>query len=118
MPETLLTRGGETAQSIGTGVTRNTPVNTVGYSTLVVQAELTGAATGDLGVTVQPYEADNASIAPHAIPPVQSVGPTLSAGKVYYYGQWDVQALEQVNIALKNNNAGTQTINRWSWRLQ
>jgi len=46
------------------------------------------------------------------------VGPTLSGGKVYYYGQFDVQALEKVRVRITNNNVASQTIDRWSWRLQ
>jgi hypothetical protein len=119
MPDpVLLTRGSESAQAISNGANRDTDVFCGGDATLVVQAELTAGAAGDLAVQVLPFEADNATVAPIAVPPTQSVGPTLAAGKSYYYGQFDVQALEKVRIRITNNNAAPQTINRWSWRLQ
>ena len=118
MPDAqLLTRAIETAIAIGAGGIRNTDIYCQGDATLVVQVEMTGAAIGDLTVAVQPFEADNLTVAPISIPPVQFVGPTLNAGKVYYYAQYDIQALEKARIAITNNNAGAQTINRWSWRL-
>jgi hypothetical protein len=68
-------------------------------------------------VQVQPYEADNSTIMPIAMPPANSVGPTLSGGKVYYYAEFDVMALEKVRLRITNNNAGTKTLNSASWRL-
>lgn len=117
MPDALLTRGSEVAQSILTTANRDTDIPCGGDTTLTVQVDMNGTASGDLAVSVFPFEADNATVAPIAIPVLRSTGPTLAAGKVYYYAQFDVQALERVRIRITNNNAGTQTINRWSWRL-
>jgi hypothetical protein len=127
MAEYLLTRGKIEAQAIGAGgnVDLGNPVtpggvNVVpcgGDSTLVIEVDMTGGANGDLGLQVNPYEADDATIMPIAVPQVQGVGPTLNGGHVYQYAQFDVTGLEYVRVRITNNNAGGQTITRASWRL-
>jgi len=90
-----------------------------GDSTLVVMVDMTGGAAGDLALQVNPIEADNTTVVPEALPPVQQpvTNPTLSGGHVFMYQQFDVSALEYVRIRITNNNAGAQTITRASWRL-
>jgi hypothetical protein len=88
-----------------------------GDSTLVVEVDMTGGAVGDLTVAVNPYEADDATVMPIAVPQVQGVGPTLVGGHVYQYAQFDVTGIEYVRVRITNNNAGGQTITRASWRL-
>ena len=121
----LLTKGVTTAQAItgGGGVydllgPEGPPkINCEGDSTLVVQVDMTGAASGDLTTAVNPYEADGATLNAVALPVVQSTGPTFAGGKVMYYGQYDVSGVDAVRIRLTNANAGGQTISRASWRL-
>lgn len=124
-PGNLLDRGKTEAQAIagGGGVfdlvgPGNTPIiQCEGVSTLVVQADMTGAANADLAVAVTPYEADGATISGVPVPVVQSQGPTLAAGHVYFYGQYDVTGVDAVRVRLTNANVGAQTITRASWRL-
>lgn len=121
----LLNRGKITGQAIaGGGGTydmlgpRGTAlIDCEGASTLIIEADMTGAANGDLAVQVNPYEVDQATIMPIAVPKVQDVGPTLNGGNVYYYGQFDVTGIDAVRVRLTNANVGAQTINRASWRL-
>jgi hypothetical protein len=86
-------------------------------STLVVEADMTGAVNGDLGVAVQPYEVDGVTLLGVNLPTVQNVGPTFAGGRVTQFSQYDVTAIDKVRITLTNNNAGAQTVTRASWRL-
>ena len=120
----LLTKGVVSAQAIGAGATYTMlgpeglpKINCEGDSTLVVQADMTGGAGTDLAVSVFPYVADGATLSGVALPIVGSTGPTLAGGHVYYYAQCDLSAVDAIQIQIKNNNAGGQTITRASWRL-
>jgi len=114
----LLTRGKlqPDGSSIGTGATLSQTVNVSGVDELVVLVDMTGAANGDLAVTVVPVEADNATVMALPLTAQASSGPTFGSGKVQYYGKFDVSAFEFVQVQIKNNNAGTQTLTRASWR--
>ncbi|SRR6266516_863123 len=127
MPEPqLLTRGKVEAQAIAPAANFDLPgqqgdarIWCGGDSTLIVEVDMTAGAAGDLGVQVNPYEADGVTIVPVALPVVQQFGtnPTLSGGHDYYYAQYDVTGLEQVRVRITNNNVAGQTITRASWRL-
>ena len=115
----LLTRGRvePDGTSVGAGVTVTEDVNVAGNTELVVMADMNGAVAGDLVPTVLPYEADNVTLMPLPLTPITAQGPTFASGKVYYQGRFDVDAVERVQIQIKNNNAGAQTLNRASWRV-
>lgn len=125
MPDAqLLTRGKVEGAAIANGATTilqgpsgTNMIHCEGDSTLVLEVDMTGGATGDLVIAVQPFEADGATIMPIPVPQVQGVGPTLNGGHVYQYGQWDVSGLDAVQVRVTNNNAAPQTITRASWRL-
>jgi len=104
--------------SLATTVQTTYDVEVAGTDWITVQGDLTGAANGDLGVTVTPFEEDNVTLT--ALPLTEAVkqGPTVSGGHVYYYGKFDVTGIGRVRIAWKNNNAGTQTLTRGSWRTR
>lgn len=117
---TLLTRGAlqPAGTAIGAGATLTTDVMCEGDSTLILEVDMTGTAAGDLGITVVPYESDNATLMTGLnLPVVQSNGPALSGGAVRYYAQIDVTGVERVQVQVKNNNVGAQTLTRSSWRL-
>lgn len=88
-----------------------------GDSELTVEVDMTGAATGDLIITCEPYAVGNTSVMPISLPPLNTVGPTLSGGHVYFVATFDVSGEDAVRVGIKNNNAGAQTITRASWRL-
>ena len=113
----LLTRGKQAGVAISNGANNDTDILCQGDSTLVIEADMTGGAAGDLTVQVLPFEADAATLMGVAIAPVTSTGPTLSGGHVYYAAQFDVTAYDKVRIRITNNNAAPQTITRSSWRL-
>lgn len=113
-----LNKGSQAGVAIaGGGANNDTDILCVDRSTLVVQVDMTGAAVGDLGVQLNPYEADNATIMPVSIPPIRTIGPNLSGGHDYFYAEYDVSGLDKVRLRITNNNAGAQTITRSSWRL-
>jgi hypothetical protein len=118
VPEALLNRAIIAGVAIGAGANNDQDIVIGGSSTLIAQVDMTGAATGDLTVSVLPFEADSTTIMPISMPVVQSVGPTLSAGHVYYYAQFDVTGLDKARLRINNANAGAQTITRASWKLQ
>jgi len=113
-----LTKGITTGQAINPASNYDQDIITQNWNTLVVEVDMTAGAAGDLVVSLFPFEGDNFTVMPIAIPPANSVGPSLSGGHDYYYGEFDVSSLDKARIRITNNNAGTQTINRWSWRLQ
>lgn len=113
----LLTRGKVEGQAIANGANYDFDVFCQGDSTLVIEADMTATAAPDLAILVQPYEADGATVMPVGVPKVQEVGPTLNGGHDYYYGQFDVTAVDRVRVRITNNNAAPQTITRAGWRL-
>jgi hypothetical protein len=115
--EGLLDRGKQAGVAINAAANNDTDLLTQGASTLVVEVDMTGGASGDLTVQVLPFQADAATLMGVAIAPVTATGPTLAAGHVYYTAQFDVTAYDKVRVRLTNNNVGAQTITRSSWRL-
>jgi len=116
----LLTRGQivPAGTSVGAGATVTADVNVNATDELVVEADMNGAVSGDLIPTVVPYESDNVTLMPNvSLTAMASTGPTFGGGKIGYFGRFDVTAFERVQIQLKNNNAGAQTMNRASWRV-
>lgn len=116
----LLTRGRVTGTpSIASGATSFLDVDCAGDSELTITADMAGAASGDLAITVVPYEGtDNTILLPNAaLPPIRSSGPTFAGASVSFEGNYDVSGVAKVRIIAKNNNAGAQILNRLSWRL-
>lgn len=115
--ETLLTRGKVTAVPLAPGASTTIDLLCGGDATLVVEAELTGAANGDLVISLRPFRSDGTLLASAPITAVRASGPTFSGGLVQYYGEFDVSSLDKVRITLQNQNVGAQTLNWASWRL-
>jgi hypothetical protein len=114
----LLTRGNATPGAIGATTTVNTDVDCAGDSKLTVLVEMTGAANGDLAVTVVPFESDNLTPQNNtALAAQRSTGPTFAGGVVQYEGEFDVSGFSKVRIQIRNTTAGALNINRASWRL-
>lgn len=105
------------AVSMATGTTQDIDVECPEHDVITVRAELTGTANADLSVVVTPYESDNATLSAQVVTTLRLVGPTVAAGKVTYFGQFDVQGFERVRVRFTNNNAGTQTLNHASVKL-
>lgn len=112
----LLTRGSAQGVSVGTTVNTDIALDCGGDGTLVVEADMSAGAAGDISVVVNPVTEPDGEIFPIAQPPLQSVGPTLVGGRTYFWGQWDVTAQQRVRIRITNNNVGTQSLD-YSWRL-
>ncbi len=113
-----LTRGKIQGQAINAAATVTMDVPCGGTDFVTVEADMTAAATGDMVVTVVAYEADGVTLQPTPLPAVAGVGyvSTLSGGHDYFIQQYNVQGIDKVQVQLKNNNAGAQTITRLSWR--
>jgi hypothetical protein len=114
----LLTKGRHTAVSLVTTATDVIDVDCEQDNELTVMADMNGAASGDLTVTVVPYEDDNITLLVNSpLPAIRSSGPTFGGSTVTFTGTYDVSGLTKVRLIAKNNNAGTQTLNRFSWKL-
>jgi hypothetical protein len=115
-----LTRNRITNQAIGAGATVTMDVPCGGTDFVTVEADMTGAANGDLAITVVPYEADGNTLMGQTLPPAGGVGyvPTFAGGRVTAVQQYNVQGIDKVQVQFKNNNVGAQTITRASWRTQ
>ncbi len=96
-------------QAIGTGATVNTDFDISDFDLATVIVSMTGAATGDLGITVYPFEEDEANV-PVAGLPVTAGTAVVSGGHVAQVLQVNVTGLKAIRVAVKNNNAGGQTI--------
>jgi|SRR5215471_11244145 len=103
--------------TLGAGLTQNVDVEVAGTSRFTVLGDLTGAAIGDLAVTVQPYFGDNVTLEGVVLSPLQVVANVLAGGHVSSYAEYDVTGLGRVRILAKNNNAGAQAL-KVSWRTQ
>jgi|SRR5215471_4364220 len=104
--------------TLATAASQTIDVEVAGVARLTVLGDLTGAAIGDLAVTVQPYFGDNVTLegvvlSPMYTPPAN----VLSGGHVSSYAEYDVTGLGRVRIFAKNNNAATQAL-KVSWRTQ
>lgn len=117
--EQLLTKG-KTAPGgipILTGATQNVDIITAGDDELNVSVDMTGAVIGDLTVAVYPFEGDNSTVMPVPLTPIYAPSPVVFAtGHCYYTAKFDVTGYQKVRLAIKNNNAGTQTL-VYNWNL-
>lgn len=105
----LLNRKAATGVSVATGVNTDVLLECGGNSTLVVEADMSADAAPDLAVVVQPVGEDG-EVYPLAQPAVQSIGPTLTGGRTYFWAQYDITAQQRVRVRLTNNNAGTKSL--------
>lgn len=110
----LLNRKSAQATAIGAGANSDLFIECGGNSTLVLEVDMSGGAAADLTVQVNPVSEDG-EIFPLAQPAVQSIGPTLVSGRVYFWGAWDVTAQQRVRVRITNNNVGAQAFD-YSWR--
>jgi hypothetical protein len=99
------------AQAIATGVTDSFDFDVSEFDNFTVLVSMTGAASADLVVAVQPIAIDGEVLPIPLVPAVTPAGPTFVTPDVYYCGQFDTHGLDQIRVTVKNANAGGQTIN-------
>lgn len=100
------------AQAINSGQTLTFDVDTSDFDNLTVVAQQTGAASGDLTVTVAPFETDGVTAFPLGLTAAVATGPTYDgSANVNYVGQFDLRGVQAVRVSVKNNNAAAKTIN-------
>ena len=98
--------------------TQNIDVEVAGVARLTILGDLTGAAIGDLAITVQPYFGDNVTLEAVVLSPMYTPPANVVAGgHVSSYAEYDVTGLGRVRILAKNNNVGAQAL-KVSWRTQ
>lgn len=97
-------------QAIATGATQSVIVDVSDFDNITVIASQTGAATGDITLTVQPVEEDGVTVIPAVLPAALAGTAVLSGGHVSVVNQYDLRGLRQVQINVKNNNAGAETV--------
>lgn len=99
------------ASAIGAGVTAAADVDVSDFDNISVLVSMTAAVIGDLIVTVYGFDVGGNV---HLIPLSPSPAPqaqVISAGAALAAVQYDLRGIDTVRIAVKNNNAGAQTIN-------
>jgi hypothetical protein len=106
-------------QGVGTTTQPDNRISCAGADELNVEVQMTGAVAADLAVDVFPYQADGVTVLPAPMQVISSpaTNPSFASGKCYFYSKYDVSGLDAVQIRIKNNNAGAQTLDRASWRL-
>lgn len=97
-------------QAIAAGATQSVIVDVSDFDNITVIASQTGAATGDITLTVQPVEEDGVTVIPAVLPAALAGTAVLSGGHVSVVNQYDLRGLRQVQINVKNNNAGAETV--------
>jgi len=108
-PNNPLTQSGLSQTGVIAGTTPARIIETMWADKLIVDANLTGDAAGDLAVAVWPCANDGTPLnAPLAA--VSSSGPTLIVGKVYFVGEYDVSAQDRVQVRCTNNDAAAQNL--------
>jgi hypothetical protein len=116
---TTLDRYRSPAVSLGTTLTSVADANVGGWDFVTLTASMTGAVSGDLTVQCFPYAGDGVTLLSTPLPAVPNVGyaPTFASPNVQCVQQYNVMGIDKVRFVLKNNNAGTQTLN-YSWRVE
>jgi|SRR5215831_8634781 len=115
----LLDRGSQSAVPIAAGQTLvSKDIVVAGDNELTLGYEMTGGASADLTVTVQPFQSDGVTVMANiTVPPQASNGPSFANGVVQYTATYDVSGYAKVRISAKNSNAGAQTINNFWFQL-
>lgn len=114
----LLTRGRVPSQAIGATTTLTFDLDAAGENELTLMVEMTGAANGDLTVTVIPFRGDNTTPLNNvALQPIRSNGPLFAGGVVQYTGTYDVSGESKVRVAIRNTTAGALNLNDVTWRM-
>lgn len=118
MPDAqLLTRGKSSGATIGAaGGVVDLDLTVDSGSQLLIEVDMTGAANGDLAVQVNPVSEQGGEVFPLSQPASQSIGPTLVAGRVYFWATYDVLAQQRVRVRITNANVGAQTVD-YAWRV-
>jgi hypothetical protein len=101
--------------TILTGAAYTQDVDCVGKGELSIAAIMTGAASGDMTLAVFPVYPDG-TVGAVGITPSQINGPTFGTN-VQVAGNYDVSGYDRVRISIKNNNAGSQTLQEFTWKL-
>jgi|SRR5579884_78198 len=97
--------------AIGIGATLTFDVDVSDLDNLTVLVQQSGAASGDITVTVAAFEFDDATPFPLGLPPALSSGPTYDgSANVNYLAQFDARGTKTVRVSVKNNNAAAQTL--------
>ena len=95
--------------AITTGQTLNADFDVSDFDLVTVLASMTGGAATDLTVTVFPFETDETTPLIAALP-VTAGTAVFSAGHVAQAIQVNVTGLKAIRVAVKNNNAGSETV--------
>lgn len=85
---------------------------TAGYRRLLLMFRMTGSATGDLTLTVAPYEDDGVTVGAGAgahLAEVRHSTQALSGGVIYVTYEFDLYGADLLLIGVANGNAAAQT---------
>jgi hypothetical protein len=94
-----------TPLAIAGGVTLPMVIETGGFNELNLEVYMTGAADGDLIVSVFPISSTGV-VGGISLTPVSSSGPKYVAPNVSYIGLYDVTGHGRVQVTVKNNGGG------------
>lgn len=98
------------AQAITTGQTKTVDVDVSDYDLVTILVSMSAAAGTDLTLTVVAIEQDGVTPFPVALPTTGAAATFVSPNAVQAV-QVNCTGLKGIEIQVKNNNAGSQTIN-------
>lgn len=99
------------AAAIGIGATSVFPVDVTGFDTVTILGRMTGAVGTDAALTVQPYEADGTTVSQVNMN-VSAPSNQFAGGVVYFTATLQTRGVTRIQVSVKNNNAGAQTIQK------
>lgn len=96
--------------AIGIGATNNYDFDVSDFDGITVLAAISATALGDLGLTVQAFDSTNTVVPVPLTPAVANPANVLSGGNAYGVSQYDVRGIQQIRVAVKNNNAAAKVV--------
>lgn len=96
--------------SLAAGATNNYDFDVSDFDGITVMAAIAATALGDLGLTVQAFDSTGTIVPIALTPAVTSPTQVLAASVAYGIQQFDVRGIQQIRVAVKNNNAATKAI--------
>lgn len=96
--------------AIAAGATNNYDIDVSDFDGITVAAAISAGALADLGLTVEAFDSTGTVIPVALTTAVAAPTQVLNGGKAYGVQQYDVRGIQQIRVAVKNNNAGAQTV--------
>lgn len=100
-----------TGAAIAGSGTNSYPLDVSGFDQLTVIGRMTAAAVGDVTPSVNPYEPDGSTVNLVTMN-ITGLTAVFAGGVVYFFFSVTLRGVPKLQVNIKNNNAGAQTIQK------